>query len=103
MFAPTSPWPRGSGTKANRELSELYRGARLSTTLDWASVRAAELNELERDVPVSQSRQASEREAQRQRRTNRRLRALLAGVGMLLVLALVAGGLAVVQRGPCQA
>ncbi len=84
--------------EGNRELSELYRGARLSTTLDWASVRAAELNELERTF-LSESRQASEREAQRQRRTNRRLRALLAGVGMLLVLALVAGGLAVVQRG----
>jgi WD40 repeat protein/class 3 adenylate cyclase len=82
----------------DREAGELYRGARLSATLDWASSHADELNELER-VFLFESRQASEREAERQRRTNHRLRALLAGVAVLLAVALVAGGVAVVQRG----
>ena len=84
-----------------RDASELYRGARLSTALDWSATHATDLNELEREY-LSQSRQASEREADRQRRTNRRLRGLLVGTAIFLVLALVAGGLALVQRGNAQ-
>ena len=80
-----------------RESSDLFRGARLSTTLDWATTHASELNELERDF-LADSRRASENEAERQRRTNRRLRGLLAGVAAFLVIALVAGALALVQR-----
>jgi WD40 repeat protein/class 3 adenylate cyclase len=85
-----------------REPSELFRGARLSATLDWATTHAPELNELEREF-LAESRQASEQEAERQRRTNRRLRGLLAGVAVFLALALVAGGLALVQRGRARA
>jgi hypothetical protein len=81
-----------------QEASELYRGARLSAALDWSTAHPAELNELERGF-LTASRQASEQEADRQRRTNRRLRGLLAGVAVLLALALVAGSLALVQRG----
>jgi WD40 repeat protein/class 3 adenylate cyclase len=81
-----------------RETGELYRGARLSATLDWAAGRQQELNELEREF-LAESRAASERELARQRRANRRLRALLAGVGVLLVLAVIAGALALVARG----
>ena len=86
-----------------RELdsSELYRGARLAAALDWASARGPELNELEREF-LAESRQASEREAERQRRTNRRLRGLLVGTAVFLVVALAAGGLALVQRGRAQ-
>ena len=84
--------------EADRDLAELYRGPRLLVAMDWTATHAEELNELEREF-VSESRQASEREAERQRRTNRRLRGLLAGVAVFLVLALVAGGLALVQRG----
>ena len=80
-----------------RESGELFRGARLSATLDWASTHGEELNELERAF-LTESRQANEREAERQQRTNRRLRGLLAGVVVFLVVALVAGGLALVQR-----
>ena len=47
-------------------------------------------NELEREF-VSASREASERETRRVRSTNRRLRALLAGVAALLVAALAGG------------
>jgi WD40 repeat protein/class 3 adenylate cyclase/energy-coupling factor transporter ATP-binding protein EcfA2 len=84
--------------EADRDPAELYRGPRLSVTMDWAATHADELNELEREF-VSESRRASEREAERQRRTNRRLRGLLAGVAVFLVLALLSGGVALVQRG----
>jgi class 3 adenylate cyclase len=81
---------------ADHDQSELYRGARLASALDWTTDHTLELNELEREF-LSASREASEHEAQRQRRTNRRLRGLLVGVAIFLVLALIAGGLALVQ------
>jgi WD40 repeat protein/class 3 adenylate cyclase len=84
--------------ETGRDASEVYRGARLSAALDWAATRGPDLNELERDF-LSESRQASEREAERQRRTNRRLRGLLVGTTVFLVVALLAGGLALVQQG----
>ena len=77
---------------------ELYRGARLSATLDWAANREHELNQLEREF-LAESRMESERELVRQRRLNRRLKGLLAGVGVLLVLAVIAGVIALVARG----
>jgi WD40 repeat protein/class 3 adenylate cyclase len=83
---------------SGREDSELYRGARLSTTLDWSVEHANDLNEVEREF-LAASRQATEREAERQRRTNRRLRGLLAGVAMFLVVAVLAGSVALIQRG----
>jgi WD40 repeat protein/class 3 adenylate cyclase len=86
---------------AGRDASEVYRGARLSAALDWASTRGPDLNELERDF-LAESRQASEREEERQRRTNRRLRSFLVGTAVFLVVALVAGVLALVQRGRAQ-
>jgi WD40 repeat protein/tRNA A-37 threonylcarbamoyl transferase component Bud32 len=82
----------------DRDPSELYRGARLAAALDWSTEHAFELNELEREF-VIESRDASEQEAKRARRTNRRLRVLLAGVGVLLVVAVVGGVLAAIQRG----
>jgi len=81
-----------------RDDAELYRGARLSATIDWAAGHGRELNELEREF-LSESRLAGEREAERQRRTNRRLRGLLVGTAVFLVVALLAGALALVQRG----
>jgi WD40 repeat protein/DNA-binding SARP family transcriptional activator len=84
---------QGSG----RDPAELYRGARLASALDWAVTHDPDLNELEREF-LDESRAASEREAERQRRTNRRLRSLLAGVGVLLAIAVVAGVLAISQR-----
>jgi WD40 repeat protein/class 3 adenylate cyclase len=82
----------------DRDPSEVYRGARLSAALDWASTRGTDLNELERAF-LSAGRQASEREVERQRRTNRRLRGLLVGGAVFLAVALLAGGVALVQRG----
>ncbi len=79
-----------------REPGDLYRGARLAAALDWASEHQVELNAAERTF-LDESRGASEREVERQRRMNRRLRVLLAGAAVLLVVAVGAGGLAVVQ------
>jgi WD40 repeat protein/DNA-binding SARP family transcriptional activator len=77
--------------------AELYRGARLAAALDWAAEHDPELNELERAF-LDESRVASEREAERQRRAVRRLRTLLAGVGVLLAAAVVAGVIAISER-----
>jgi WD40 repeat protein/DNA-binding SARP family transcriptional activator len=77
--------------------AELYRGARLASALDWSAVHAGELDEPEREF-IGASRSEGERELRRQRRQNRRLRALLAGTAVLLALALIAGTLALVAR-----
>lgn len=80
-----------------KDPSELYRGPRLSAALDWTTEHNLELNELEREF-VTVSRAQSQRELVRQQRQNRRLRGLLAGVAGLLLVALVAGSVAVFQR-----
>ena len=81
-----------------RDAAELYRGARLATALDWSAQHDGELNATERAF-LHESRAEADREARRARIANRRLRALLAGVGAMLVLALVAGALFLDQRG----
>ena len=82
---------------AGRDQGELYRGARLAAALDWTADHALDVNELERAF-VTESREASEKETKRVRRTNRRLRGLLAGVAVLLAAAVTGGIFAVVQR-----
>ena len=84
-----------------REPGDLYRGARLATALDWAAEHQVELNATERAF-LDESREASERDVERQRRTNRRLRTLLAGAAVLLVAVIAAGSFAVVQLGRTQ-
>jgi WD40 repeat protein/DNA-binding SARP family transcriptional activator len=74
-----------------RDPGELYRGARLTAAHDWAVDHDPELNALERGF-LDNSRAASER-------AHRRLRTVLAGVASLLVLALIAGAIALDQRG----
>jgi WD40 repeat protein/DNA-binding SARP family transcriptional activator len=83
--------------RSGRDPAELYRGTRLASALDWAAIHDPELNELEREF-LEVSREANEREAERQRRANRRLRTLLAGAGALLVAAVIGGVIAVAQR-----
>jgi WD40 repeat protein/DNA-binding SARP family transcriptional activator len=83
---------------AGRDPGELYRGARLASALEWRAAHEGDPNELEREF-LDNSRADAEYEAERQQRTNRRLRLLLAGLGALLGLALVAGVLALNQRG----
>ena len=74
-----------------RDASELYRGARLAAALDWSESEGAGLNRLERQF-LDESRAASVR-------ANRRLRALLAAALVLLVLAVIAGAVALQARG----
>ena len=91
--------------QSGRDPGELYRGARLTGALDWAATHDTDLNELEREF-LQAGRAAAEREvadarrrAEREAHTSRRLRGLLAGLAGVLVLALVAGGLALILRG----
>ena len=84
----------------DRDPGELYRGARLAATLDWADSdgRGAGLNRLEREF-LETSRTEFERESKRQRRVNRRLRGLL-GIALVLLLGvLTAGAIAAHQWG----
>ena len=77
--------------------SELYRGARLAQALDWRDQTRADLTPTERDFLETARRQA-DFDVRRQRRTNRRLKALLAGISVLLVAAIIAGVLAIDGR-----
>ena len=77
---------------------DLYRGARLAAALDWSAEHESELNAAERDF-LGASRASAEQAAERQKRTNRILRGLLAGAGVLLVAAAGAGAIAWVQAG----
>jgi WD40 repeat protein len=86
-------WDRGG-----RDTGELYRGARLTAALDWEEERGDELNTLEREF-LGACRVASEREAERGRHANRRLRGLLAGACVALAVAIAAGVTALDQRG----
>jgi DNA-binding SARP family transcriptional activator/WD40 repeat protein len=81
-----------------RDPAEVYRGARLAAALDWSAAHRSELNAAERAF-LDEGRAEADREARRARSANRRLRALLAGVGALLGLALIAGALFLDQRG----
>ena len=83
--------------------SELYRGVRLTRALDWQSRTETALTDTEREflsaaqaASEAEERSAAER-ARAQARLIRRLRIVLGGAAVLLVLALVAGGIAAVQ------
>jgi DNA-binding SARP family transcriptional activator/WD40 repeat protein len=80
-----------------REPSELYRGTRLAAALDWDALHVDRLNSLEREF-LDCSRLEAERETRRQRAQNRRLRGLLLGVGALLIIAVVAGAIALIKQ-----
>lgn len=81
--------------------SELYRGMRLGRTLEWRDRASPDLNDTETaflDASAALStaeRRAAETRMSRERRSRRRLRGALAGVGVFLVLALVGGVLAI--------
>ena len=87
--------------EAQREPSYLLRGSNLAQFEPLAGEATIALTGLEREF-VDASRTANELELARQRRQNRRLRMLLAGAVVLLVLAVVAGGLALVSRSNAQ-
>jgi WD40 repeat protein/DNA-binding SARP family transcriptional activator len=87
-----------------RPTSELYRGARLDTTLEWREATQPHLTDLERqfldasvDQATSDSRAVIER-ARRDASQNRRLRTLLVATVVLLVASAIVGYVAVRQR-----
>jgi DNA-binding SARP family transcriptional activator/WD40 repeat protein len=86
-----------------RPPSELYRGVRLAQALEWQERPHPDLTATERefldagaDLAEAEDRAAAE-QAERQSRLIRRLRIVVGGGAVLLVLALVAGILAAVQ------
>ena len=81
----------------SKDAAELYRGARLAAAMDWTTDHNLELNDLERDF-VRTSRAATQRDLAQHKRQNRQLRGLLGGVAALLVIAVLAGSVALVQR-----
>ena len=72
----------------------LLRGGRLAAIDQWATRHPEELGSLECEF-LDASRGLATRTLEATRRSNRRLRTLAAGLALLLVAALVAGGLAV--------
>jgi WD40 repeat protein/class 3 adenylate cyclase len=87
--------------EAGRESSYLLRGSNLAQFEALAGQSTIALTELEREF-VEASTAANELELERQRRQNRRLRTLLAGAVGLLLLAVVAGAIALVSRSNAQ-
>ena len=94
----------GQWDSGGRDDADLYRGARLAVIGELAAAHEGALTELE-DTFLARSldaQAAQEREAERQLaeqvRQNRRLRRSLVGLAAVLVLALVAGAVAVRQQ-----
>jgi WD40 repeat protein len=104
LAASATEWER-----SGRDEAELYRGGRLRSAEEWMEAAAPDLTVAEREfVKCSRRRQQAEEEdvaaqAERQRRANRRLRVLVAGTGVLLVVALISGGLFLRQRNRADA
>lgn len=77
--------------------SELYRGSRLETVIEALPDHGQQLSPQERDF-IESSRAARDAGREDERRRARRLRRLLVATAGLLVLALVAGVIAFIQR-----
>jgi WD40 repeat protein/KaiC/GvpD/RAD55 family RecA-like ATPase len=80
-----------------RDDAGLYRGVRLHAARDWAAAHPGDANPLETEFLAS-SEAVEEQTVRTGVRTARRLRALAAGLLVLLVAAAVAGVVAVQQR-----
>jgi DNA-binding SARP family transcriptional activator/WD40 repeat protein len=87
----------GDWAARGRDPADLYRGARLAAALEFGVQHPEEMDRLEREF-VDASRSEADREVRRQRSQNRRLRALLIGAAVLLVLTVVAGAVAVIGQ-----
>jgi WD40 repeat protein len=89
--------------RMGRPDSELYRGVRLAQAVEWRDRGAPRLTPVEQaylDAAADRSaveRREAEQRAVRQAQTNRRLRILLAGVAVLTIVAVIAGGFAARQ------
>ena len=92
----------------DRPPSELYRGIRLAQALEWRDRPHPELNTAERDfldasaaLAEAEERAAAE-QARRQARLIRRLRIVLVGACVLLLVAVAAGGFAAYQQNQAE-
>ena len=79
-----------------REESYLLRGARLAAFSEWAERDDVELSPLDLQF-LAASQELASRELAKVRRSNRRLRQLLGGVALFLVVAIVAAAVAVIR------
>ncbi len=85
--------------------SELYRGPRLARALEWREGGTTQLTDTESafldaaDALAQAESRSAEQRLREQAASNRRLRGLLGGVAALLLVALVAGALAVREGG----
>jgi WD40 repeat protein/DNA-binding SARP family transcriptional activator len=86
LSAAAREWEAGG-----RDAGDLYRGARLASALDWCTAHEADLNVSERAF-VADSRAASER-------SQRRLRMGLVGMACVVLVAVIAGVVALRERG----
>jgi DNA-binding SARP family transcriptional activator len=88
---------------ADRDSSDLYRGARLAAALEWADVETspATLSPLEGEF-LRESQSALARENARQRRTSRTRRSLLAAALVLLIAAAAGGAIALIENANAQ-
>jgi WD40 repeat protein/DNA-binding SARP family transcriptional activator len=88
---------------ADRDGSDLYRGTRLATALEWADAEdsGARLSPLE-DEFLRESQSAFARQNERQQQMSRRRRGLLALALVLLVVAAAAGAIAFVEDANAQ-
>jgi WD40 repeat protein/class 3 adenylate cyclase len=86
---------------ADREPSYLLRGSNFAQFDALAAESTIAFTEVEREF-VDASRTANELELARERRQNRRLKGLLVGAVALLVLAVIAGVIALVSRSHAQ-
>ena len=82
---------------AGREEADLLRGARLEAVTEWTTANPGRLSADEGEF-VAASIAARDAARARERRNTRRLHRLVVGVSAALVLALIAGAIAVAQR-----
>jgi DNA-binding SARP family transcriptional activator/WD40 repeat protein len=92
LLAAASEW-----ADSDRDVSFLLRGGHLAQFESWSEESGVARTGLEREF-VDASSAEGRREQLRQQRENRRLKTLLAVVGVLLALAVVAGVVAFLQR-----
>lgn len=90
--------------QTGRPDSELYRGGRLEAAREWRDretpiLPGEQVAFLDASIAQAEAEEAADQERfETERRTSHRLRRLLAGVAVLLALAMVAGGVAFQQR-----
>ena len=83
--------------QGGREEADLLHGARLEAASEWAEANPERLSAYERHF-VAASTAARDAAEARERRTTRRLHRLAVGVSAALVIAVIAGTVAVAQR-----